>query len=100
MAPSSYWHQFQRQRISRRRVLAAVGARAAGLTVAAACGGGGEPDADGTPAAAGQPVRGGRYKFAISSDWATLDPVTSGASGPRIFPRMYKHLGGTIQVEA
>lgn len=93
--PTSYWQRFQRQRISRRRLLAATGAGAAGLAIVTACGdgGGGEatPGATGTEAA-GAPKRGGIYRYAITGDWGTIDPITSVAFGPGILARMYNAL--------
>ena len=93
MSTKSYWQRFERQRISRRRVLAATGVGAAGLAVAAACGDGdeaGEPQP--TAGDSGTPKYGNRYIFAIGVDWGTIDPVTSVASGPGIFPRIYNAL--------
>ncbi|TAK55524.1 MAG: hypothetical protein EPO22_14430, partial [Dehalococcoidia bacterium] len=49
MAGQSYWEHLERKRISRRRVLAGAGAGAAGLVVAAACGG--SSHSEKTPAA-------------------------------------------------
>ncbi len=96
MRNDNYWQKFQRQRISRRRLLAAGGVGAAGLALVAACGGDDEPTADGTPegtpGASGAPVRGGKWAFAITVDWGTIDPVTSVATGPQIFPRIYNTL--------
>lgn len=90
MAMKGYWHRFQRQRITRRRLLAVTGAGAAGLALVAACGDGGG-GGDATPGA-GAPVRGGRYVFTTTGDWGTIDPVTSVAFGPGIFPRLYNVL--------
>ncbi len=103
MATKSYWQRLQRERISRRRLLGAAGVGAAGLAVAAACGGG-DGDGDGptptgetTPGATattglGAPVRGGRFKEFIDGDWGTIDPVTSVSFGPENFARMYNPL--------
>lgn len=101
MEESNYWTRWTRRRISRRRLLvggATVGVGAAGLALGA-CGGdgdgdGGEPTAvtAETPAPAGQPVRGGRYRWAITGDWGTIDPVTSVSFGPELFSRMYNTL--------
>ncbi|MCH8025267.1 MAG: ABC transporter substrate-binding protein [Chloroflexi bacterium] len=93
MSTKSYWQRFERQRISRRRVLAATGIGAAGLAVAAACGDGGEggepqPTGDGS----GAPNYGGRFIYSITGDWATIDPVTSAGFAPGIFPRIYNCL--------
>ena len=94
MATKSYWQRFQRERISRRRLLVATGAGATGLAVVAACGGGGDgTDADETPGAElGDPVRGGRYIYSTNGDWGTIDPVTSVGFAPAIFPRLYNVL--------
>ena len=93
MSTKSYWQRFERQRISRRRVLAATGVGAAGLAVAAACGDGdeaGEPQP--TVGDSGAPKYGGKYIYAVTGDWATIDPVTSAGFGPGIFPRIYNCL--------
>ena len=95
MSTKSYWQRFERQRISRRRVLAATGVGAAGLAVAAACGdgdgGGGAATVQPTePSAA--PKYGGRFIYSIEGDWGTIDPVTSVGFGPGIFPRIYNTL--------
>ncbi len=74
-------------------MLAATGIGAAGLAVAAACGdgeSGGDPQA--TVDGSGAPQTGGRYIYAVTGDWATIDPVTSAAFGPGIFPRIYNVL--------
>lgn len=97
MASKTYWLQFQRQRISRRRLLVASGTGAAGLAVVAACGGGGddEPSAEGTPGATqalGTPVSGGVYRRAIEGDWGTINPLTSVSFGPEILARTYNAL--------
>ncbi len=96
MPTKSYWQRFERQRISRRRLLAAGAIGPAGLAVAAACGGGDDdgPDATTEPTApaAGTPKYGGKYIYAIEGDWGTIDPVTSVGFGPSIFPRIYNTL--------
>jgi peptide/nickel transport system substrate-binding protein len=104
MTPKGYWQRFQRERISRRRLLAATGAGAAGLAFVAACGGGGGGDGgDGTPGAGGSPTpgatqatgtpkRGGRYKGETTVDWGTLDPVTSVGGFTGITARIYNGL--------
>lgn len=93
MALQGYWRKFQVQRISRRRLLGAAGVGVAGLTVAAACAGGGEPAAGGTPAAtgAGEPVYGGRFQGARSAVFDTIDPHKSVAS-LTVFPDVYNVL--------
>ncbi len=96
MATRGYWQRFQRQRISRRRLMAAAGASASGLVVAAACGGG---DGEETPAPgetatveAGTPKHGGRYQSTTTVDWGTLDPVTSVGGSVAIAARLYNCL--------
>jgi peptide/nickel transport system substrate-binding protein len=94
----NYWQRFQRQRLSRRRLLATAGLGAAGLVAVTACGGGEEEPAVGqTPGvgetpAAGVPKRGGRYKGVNTGDWGTIDPVTSVGTSVGITPRMYNVL--------
>jgi ABC-type transport system substrate-binding protein len=99
MTTKNYWQRFRRQRISRRRLLASTGLGAAGLTVAAACGGDdeepgptGTPAAGETPAVAGAPKRGGTYKGLTQGDWGTIDPVTSVGNSTGITPRMHNVL--------
>ncbi len=98
MSTKSYWQRFERQRISRRRVLAAGGVGAAGLAIAAACGGGdgggdNGPDATAVPTGTnGGPKYGGRYVYHIEGDWGTIDPLTSVGFAPGIFPRIYSAL--------
>ncbi len=94
MSTKSYWQRFERQRISRRRLLAATGVGAAGFAVAAACGdGGGEGGATVQPTdRSSAPKYGGRYIYSIEGDWGTIDPVTSVGLGPGIFPRIYNTL--------
>ena len=93
MATSSYWNRLSRQRISRRRVLAATGGGAAGLAIAAACGESGGSTATGpTRAAAGEPIRGGRFQIGTSASIDTLDPHLSIAAGTALFPRIYNLL--------
>jgi len=98
MPTTSYWDKIRRQRVTRRKMLAVTGASAAGLAIAAACGGddddGGNGEASPTPGnvASGTPVVGGKYVYAITGDWGTIDPVTSVAFAPGIFPRIYNAL--------
>ncbi len=99
MATKSYWHRFQRGRVSRRRLIGTAGAGAAGLAVAAACGGGGgggeatvTPEAAVTPTGEGTPKAGGRYRSFANVDWGTLDPVVSVGGATGIFARMYNAL--------
>ena len=92
MTPSSYWNRLQRQRISRRRMLAVTGTGAAGLAIAAACGGGTDTEAQPTTASAGIPKYGGRFKNATSAVIDTLDPHLSIAAGTAYFPRIYNVL--------
>lgn len=97
--PKSYWQRYQRQRISRRRLLAMAGLGATGLVVGAACDGGdgepgpaGTPAAGSTPAAEGTPKRGGTYKSVNTGDWGTIDPVTTVGTGTAIMPYLYNVL--------
>ena len=93
MTPSGYWNRFQHQRISRRRMLATTGAGAAGLAIAAACGGdGSDSQPSATAAPAGVPKYGGRFKNATSAVIDTLDPHLSIAAGTAYFPRIYNLL--------
>lgn len=96
MAVKSYWQQFERQRISRRRLLAASGAGAAGIAVVAACGGGKSgtsktPSGGQTPSL-GTPKSGGVYKEYVPGAWGTIDPLTSVAYGPELLAKMYNAL--------
>ncbi|MCH7811665.1 MAG: hypothetical protein IH958_03455, partial [Chloroflexi bacterium] len=103
MKSKSYWERFRGERVSRRRLLGAVGTGTAGVALVAACGGGGggggitatatvaAPGATATPSF-GAPVRGGTYIVTSTVDWGTIDPVTSVAFGPFIFPRLYNVL--------
>jgi ABC-type transport system substrate-binding protein len=102
MATKSYWQRFQRERISRRRLLTATGAGAAGLAVVAACGGGGdgggdEPQVVASPTGAAAtpmavPKRGGRWVSTSDVNVDTFDPHISIAAGPGIFPSIYNVL--------
>ena len=93
MATKSYWHQFQQHRITRRRLLGATGVGAAGLAFVAACGDGGSSGGNKTPGSDdGEPQTGGRYIYSVTGDWGTIDPVTSVAFAPGIFPRIYNVL--------
>lgn len=97
MATKSYWHQFQQGRVSRRRLLAVSGAGAAGLAVAAACGGKKKSSTSGTPgpnetAPSGTPKVGGTYRRAITGDWGSVNPFTSVAFGPEILAKVYNTL--------
>src|SRR3990170_8469135 len=90
MGTNSYWQRFERQRISRRRLLATAGTGAAGLAVFAACNDKkttGGPTA--TPGASGVAKNGGRYQLATDVNVDSLDPHLSIAGGPRYFPRVY-----------
>jgi peptide/nickel transport system substrate-binding protein len=105
MDKTSYWDRFRRQRISRRRMLAATGVGAAGLLVAAACnddGGDGEPS-DGTSVPSGTPQPGGRYKEStsvISDATFGLDPHLAIANGLAYFARTYNVLINRSAVDA
>ena len=97
---NGYWSRFQRERITRRRALALMGAGASGVALTVACGGGGNGNGDSggtTPAAdatqpTGAPKRGGRYQGSVNGDWGTIDPVTSVGNATGILPRMYNVL--------
>jgi peptide/nickel transport system substrate-binding protein len=95
MTVSGYWLKLQRQRVSRRRLLAGA---AAGLAIASACGSdsngsNGEPTgvSDETPPL-GTPVYGNRFKNGTSAVIDTLDPHLSIAAGTAFFPRIYNLL--------
>ena len=99
MSPNRYWNRIQRQRITRRRMLAATGVGAAGNALDAACGDDGKIEEpiitgtpDGTPQALGQPKYGNRYQAAIGLNIDTLDPHVSIAGGTAFFPRIYNLL--------
>jgi ABC-type transport system substrate-binding protein len=98
MTTKSYWQQFERQRISRRRMLAVSGAGAAGLAVVAACSNKKKTTTSGTTPGttpSGTPKAGGRFKEAtpvISDAIFGLDPHTAVAAGLNYFARMYNVL--------
>jgi len=93
MTANGYWHKTQRQRVSRRALLRGAAIGAAGAVALGAT----APSVSllpqrAAPAQAGEPVRGGRYVYAPSIPWGTIDPLTSVAGGPGIFPRIYNTL--------
>ena len=94
MVTTSYWQRFQRERVSRRRLLGATGVGAAGLAVIAACGGGGDgTGTDGTPTvSAGTPMAGGRFQIGTNVELDTLDPHIAIAAAVAFFPRLYNVL--------
>ncbi len=93
MNSSGYWQRISRRRISRRQALAATGAGAAGLAIAAACGSDDAgTEAQPTAVSAGVPKYGGRFKTAASAVIDTLDPHLSIAAGTAYFPRIYNLL--------
>jgi peptide/nickel transport system substrate-binding protein len=116
MAERSYWERLELKRISRRRVLAGTGVGAAGLLVAAACGGGsstktptagaGKTPASGAtsavggaPTASGPPKSGGRYKDFVQGAWGTIDPVVSVGNATGIMPKFYNTLVSRSNVD-
>ena len=107
MAKTNYWQRFQRQRITRRRLMVGAGVGVAGLAVAAACGDDGgngtSPTATGVASATATPmptpVRGGRYKTVTSVGFDTLDPHISIAGATVWFPRLYNVLVNRSPVE-
>jgi ABC-type transport system substrate-binding protein len=108
MSKRSYWDRLQRERLSRRRMLGVMGAGAAGLAVAAACGGGDDEDGEETPGAQDNatPQPGGTLLTGTTvTPTFGLDPHTDVALGLVIFPRMYGFLlhedprDGTIQLD-
>src|SRR3990170_1811508 len=94
MATKSYWQRFQRERISRRRLLGTAGAGAAGLAIVTACGGDNGTSGDTTPGQtpSGTPKVGGRYLEATDTNIDTLDPHLSVAGGPGWLIRVYNVL--------
>ncbi len=93
MTTTSYWQRFERNRISRRRLIAATGVGVAGAAFIAACGGGGGGgDDDSSSEDLGPPVRGGRYQIGTAVNIDTLDPHLSIAGGVAYFPRIYNTL--------
>jgi peptide/nickel transport system substrate-binding protein len=95
MTTKSYWQQFERQRITRRRLLAVSGAGAAGLAVVAACSSKKKTTPSGTTPGqtpSGTPKVGGRYLEATDVNIDTLDPHLSVAGGPGWFMRTYNVL--------
>jgi peptide/nickel transport system substrate-binding protein len=99
MDKTSYWDRFRRQRITRRRMLAATGVGAAGLVIAAACddddNGGGGQTTPGATVPSGTPQPGGRYKEStsvIADSTFGLDPHLSVAAGLAYFARTYNVL--------
>lgn len=93
---TSYWQRFERERISRRRLLGTAGAGAAGLAVVAACGNDKGPSGKGkTALPSGTPRPGGRFKEAtpvLSDAIFGLDPHLAIAAGLVYFARMYNML--------
>jgi ABC-type transport system substrate-binding protein len=97
----NYWFRIERDRISRRRMLTAMGVGASGLALAAACGGGSSDSSTGkTPAAsatqatvaAGPPKRGGVWKASNQGAWGTIDPMVSVGNATGILPKLYNVL--------
>jgi len=95
MPTSGYWRDLQRQRITRRRLLAGAATGAAGLAVAAACGGddnGNGANGQPTQADAGTPVYGGRFLNGTSALIETLDPHLGIGASTAFFPRIFNLL--------
>ena len=70
-----------------------VGIGTAGLVALGATGGATSLlQRDVRPALAGAALRGGTLRLAINGDWGTIDPVTSVAFGPQLFPHIYNTL--------
>jgi peptide/nickel transport system substrate-binding protein len=94
MTTKSYWQQFERQRITRRRMLAVSGAGATGLVVVAACKSKKTTTSGTTPGTtpSGTPKAGGRYLEATDTNIDTLDPHLSVAGGPGWLIRTYNTL--------
>ncbi len=99
MNTSSYWQKIQRQRLSRRKMLAVTGGSAAGLAIAAACGGDGDAPAPTSDVNGGTPAAGGRLQVGTDLIIDTLDPHTSIAGGPTYFPRIYNVLMAQSSVD-
>ena len=103
MSTSDYWRRFSKQRLSRRRVLAAgaagMGAAALGL---AGCGGDKERGGGKTPAAEHprfrDPKRGGTYRQGTNSTALSIDPHTEIAAGLGIIPFIYGYLLHDVQM--
>jgi len=80
--PTSFWHRYARQRVSRRRALQLAALSGGGLALAAACGGGGDDEEarEGGPGQVFNPqpaeniVPGGIYRLALTGDPLNLDP--------------------------
>lgn len=99
MTTSSYWQKIQRQRLTRRKMLAVSGASVAGLAIAAACGGDGDAPTPASSQNGGTPRAGGRLQLGTDLIIDTLDPHTSIAGGPTYFPRIYNVLMAQSSVD-
>lgn len=93
MAAEGFWRKLKRQRISRRAWMRSVGIGTAGLVALGATGGATSLlHRNARPAVAGAALHGGTLRQAVAFDWGTIDPLTSVAFGPQLFPSIYNSL--------
>src|SRR6266480_953104 len=108
---SNYWTTVPRQRLGRRRALAASGAAALGGALLAACGGSSDSGGSGSKDKSGlvAPVvddtkelkRGGVLKRIVSDEWQPFDPMLSVAIPlGRIYSRLWRVKGGHLEPTA
>ena len=95
MSTMNYWQRFSKQRLSRRKMLAA-GAGAAGVAgfALAGCGGGEKENGTngGTPGATSEPKRGGVYQQGTTVGALSIDPHTDITLGAFLVPYIYGYL--------